>query len=214
VLGTLVGLSIFVALLGGHHHGHGTSPQPGAAETGMARISSGLSGVGMPTTLPGNVPVRPLRIVVVLGGALMPQAQAREIHALEGWLSGHVNPATRLTVVADHRITPALRPSEWTSTTPRQRFSGSLSGALKRRLAVGRGHRVLVTLDRPYPLTGEDIARLRLVLREGADLPTSIPLRPGGTLVRVLDPNETQAIAATIARAIISMSRMTEGAEE
>lgn len=199
LLGAISGLLIFFALQGDHHHG--TTPHPG------------VSGVGMPMTLPGNVPVKPLRIAVVLGDGLTPQAQTREVHTLESWLSDHVNPATRLTIVntVDHMTTGALSPSDWASTTPDQRFQGTLANVLKRRLSIGRGHRVLVTFDHPDPLSEEGLAGLHLVAHAGADLPAAVPLRTGHTVTAAIDPGEIHAFAATTARSVISISNMLEG---
>jgi hypothetical protein len=208
-LAAISGLLVLFALLGDHHH-H-SAPQPS-----LAGPKPGLSGVGMPTTLPGDIPVKPLRIAIVLGSGLTRHEQAREIHTVETWLSGHVNPATRLTIVdaVDRLTTPTLTPSTWGSTLPDRSFHGSPVDVLRRKLGNGRGLRVIVTLDHSDPLPGGDAARLHLVSSHGSHLPTAVPLRPGGIVAGAIDPSVARAFANTVAKAVISISNIAEGEEE
>ena len=198
-LAALAGVLVLLALPGGRRH-HYTGPRPG------------LSGVGMPTTLPGNIPVKPLRIAVVLSEGMPPAAQIREIHTLENWLAGHVNPATRMTIVnvAAHTATPMFRPYAGVIVIPNQRFQGTPDDALRRRLSVGRGRRVIVAFDHPDLLSKGGPARLNLVSRPGADLPSAVALRPGHTATAAVDPDEIHAFANTTAKAVVSISNMRE----
>ena len=201
-LGASLGVLILLALSGHHHHGAPLQPSPSA--------------VGMPATLGGDVPVKPLRIALVLGPGFSAARQAREVGTLEDWLTGHVNPASRLTVIDTRRgtATAALPPSQWRLHDRGRSFVGSLSDALRTRLNVGEGQRVVVTLEHLDPLPGQVLSRLQVVLRQGASLPASVPLEPGTTVRRALDPGEKGAFAATSARAVISISNMTEAGEE
>jgi hypothetical protein len=202
-LAAFAGVLVLFALPGGHHRQD-------------AALRPSLSGVGMPTTLPGNVPVKPLRIAVVLGEGMPPPAQIREINTLENWLTDHVNPATRMTIVnvAAHTATPTFRPFGGETVLPDQRFRGMPDDVLRRRLSVGQGRRLIVAFDRPDLLTKGGSARLNLVSRPGADLPSAIALRPGDTTTAAVDPDEIHAFANSTAKAVVSISNMREGHEE
>jgi hypothetical protein len=199
---------MLLTLLGEHHHRHLQPPLSGP--------KPGSSGVGMPTTLPGDTPVKPLRIAVVLGVGLTRRAQAEEIRTLETWLSGHINPVTRLTVVdaPEGLTTPALTPSAGPLAPPDHRFRGTPANVLRRQLGRGRGRPMIVSFDHADPMPGGEAAHLHLLAQPGAGLPSTVPLRPGGELVTAIDPNEDHAFANTVAKAVISISDMAEGEEE
>jgi hypothetical protein len=71
-----------------------------------------------------------------------------------------------------------------------------------------------VTFDYPNSLSGGGLSRLHLTPQPGAELPASVPLRPGHTVNAAVDPSVVHAIANTAAKGIIAVSNMEEGAEE
>ncbi len=171
-----------------------------------------ISGVGMPATLAGNVTVRPLRIALVLGGGLSRRRGRQELEKFEGWLSGHVNPATRLTVLepTEHTRAGPFRPAGGADLRPVHDLDEPLGSALREDYTIGRGQRVLLNVAHRDPSVGGDAAILDVHLRQGADLPTTVNLIPGAKVTRSVDPDLRGALAATLARGMISISHMSE----
>ena len=197
-LATLAALLILLTLADGHHSRTNapvqpvapapasTSNQPPVANTHRAH-PAGLSGVGMPQTIPGNTEVKPLRIVMLLGD-IGHAAEVREQNALDGWLAAHANPATRITVL-NRADTPTAVDSAFT---------------------VGRGQPLLVTLDATTPAAlPPRTSVLNLTSRVGAATPTAVALAPAQTTAMNIDTRRPRALAATVARSVISLTHMT-----
>jgi hypothetical protein len=142
----------------------------------------------MPGVLPGNRRVRPLRIAIVFDRSYRGRARARELRALRAWLAANHNPRTRL-FVADR--------------------GGSPARVVRHALAGQRG-RMLVTTGHHTTPAFSRAATLRVDTRRGAATPAAVPLGPGGRRVVAIDPRRRRALAATVARSIISVSGMRE----
>lgn len=211
LLGAVIGLAALggiVALLALPGHGpHGAPPPAHPAALGS---------VGMPSTLPGDVLVPPLRIAIVLGKGMTPRARKLETRATEAWLRDHVNPRTRVTIIdrVNDTTTGPLSRNRLGRALPRARFRGRLADQLESVYAIGRGERVLVSTGAAVAPTGAGMARLDLVLRADAPLPREVPLRAGATVRRAVDPQLRDATAATVARGVINISGMSEAAGE
>jgi hypothetical protein len=85
---------------------------------------------------------------------------------------------------------------------------------LRRKLGNGRGRQLIVSFDHADPMPGGDAAHLHLVVHRGADLPTTVLLQPGGNLAAAIDLNVVHVFANTVAKAVISISKMAEGKQE
>lgn len=174
-------------------------------------VSNLLSGVGLPDTLPGNRAVQPLSIVLVLDDTYTSQARAREVQALGSWLQTHHHRLTRISLIdrTRHRMSRPM-PGAALDSADIDRPVTSVSAGL---IAVSRSttrDRLLVVLNRRTSVRGAKVANLYLSTRHGALMPQVVPLALGGQREVAIDPRRQQTLAATIARAVISVSGMRE----
>jgi hypothetical protein len=198
-LGALLLLGVLALGLLAFHRDHGTARQPGHS----------LAGVAMPATLPGSVPVRPLRIVLILGPGLSSTEARREVRVLGRWLGRHTNHRTRLTVidVPNRSSTGPLGWRRW-GHLGGGRFA-SLAADLHEGVAAGEGAALIIAFGR-RAITAPGAASLHLIDRRGATLPSTVALRVGGRLSQRIDIARPRTLAATIARGIVSLSHLRE----
>lgn len=167
------------------------------------------SGVGMPQTLPGNTPVKPLRIELVLDG-LSASVEQHELRALGGWLQTHANPATRITVMVPrkHTQTGPLTATQLQSSPTAHRFH-NFASAETQAWSAGAGRRLLITYGSAFMVDGATRpATLHLIDRPGAAAPSQFTLVPGQARTLFIDVRRPRILAATVARAVIAMTHM------
>ena len=212
----LLALALPLALLGLLGSGGERAPDrnaggsPQAAAAGASGPS--LGGVAMPDLRAAPDDARPVRIALVVDGAYSPATLRRELGALGSWLSENHAPGTRVSVIdarsgrASGRLDPAelsngvparARPS--TAAAIRSAFRGQESS---RSLLVSVGAAVT-----PPPGTART---LRVATRRGAGA-GAINRSPGSRRSRVtIDDRRPNALAASVARAVMSISGQTE----
>jgi hypothetical protein len=204
-------LSLIALVGGGSHERRSHHPAIARASGGSAHGPVGLGGIRMPETLAGNVPVKPVRIVLVVGNSYTAPALVREVSALGTWLEGHSNPSTRVTLIdaATGETTGPLPTARLSVARPIRRVT-NLATATRAALHVGHGSALIATLNNSARLRFPRAAVLRLVSHDGAPTPASIALGPGETVRLAIDTRRARTFAATVARAVISISHMRE----
>lgn len=195
VRGTLLALLMLACLLvslPGRQNGSesgAAKPVGGATQTDGGPIAFG---VGMPQLARGTEPVRPLRLAIAPTARLRGNWTRRELPALRKWVHANHHPATRLTLI---------RPGS--GRRDAQRLIG-------RAWTRGRGQRLLIAIDRDLIPSPSNAAVVRAHARQGAQVAPSVAARLGTTTEAEVDPSVRLAFASTAARAVISMSGMSE----
>jgi hypothetical protein len=180
--------------------GHATTPPSGAA----------LPGVGMPGVLPGNTAVKPLHLALVFDDTYTGKARERELQALGVWLQTNHNPRTRVTVI-DRSRRRASRPLAAADLADVRLVRRAPSPARVVRRALRRHvNRLLVTIGNFVKPTLMKTATVRVHARRGARTPADLQLARGDHRIVRVDPRRRNALASTLARAIISISGMRE----
>lgn len=180
---------------------------PSREHPSRATSAAGLSGVGMPDTGSGTLPVKPLTVVVAMRTSYDP-AMHREIDALGNWLGVHHGRA-RMTVVARGRSTPLIEPS-MIAQTPTIRSIPSLS-KFTRAIFSGRpGQRLLITIGLRRTPRPAGAATLWLLPQNDAPIVDGVPLRDHRAVEQPVDARRPGAVAATAARAVISLAHLRE----
>ncbi|MEY2443006.1 MAG: hypothetical protein QOJ46_2432 [bacterium] len=185
-----------------------------------APSSAGLSlpGVGMPDlrTAPDDPP--PARVALVVDDTYSPAALQRELRSLGAWLRANHAPDTRVSVI-DAATGRASAPLSAAALARGDLGRGALArGAPTRsrtatRAAIraafnGRGRRLLVNVGSPAPASSA--STLTVVARRGAGAPASVPLRRGRRSRVAIDSRRPDALAASVARALIAISGQSE----
>ncbi len=164
----------------------GRGGEPAAASGGF-QIPS-LPGVAMPELRTLSARPRPVNVALVADGTYSPPALRRELRTLRAWLSANHAPGTRVSVI-DARA--ARRPAAVRSAFGRQ-----------------DGRRLLVTVGSATAPAG-NARRLRVATRRGGA--GSVTSAPGARRARVtIDDRRPNALAASMARAIMSISGQRE----
>lgn len=184
---------------------------PPAVAASQAR-SRGLGAVGMPGVLPGNHAVRPLSVAVMFDDTDTATQRTPELRKLGAWLQLNHDPRTRVTVIdrTSRRTTPRLTATQLGASRNSHSVT-SLRRAVRAALPARPRDRLLVTLDH-HDLTtaGAGVAALRLHSAPAAPLRRALALAPGDRASAIVDIRRPGALAATIARAVISVSGMRE----
>ncbi len=198
------GLLLLLAPLGrdAKHHATPATPTP--------MFGTRLAGVGMPGALPGNRAVKPLEIAIVIDDTYTGKARARELRALGGWLQSNHNPRTRITIIdrARRRASRRLAAADLGHVRLVRR-APRLTRMLRRALKRYR-NRLLVTIGDLSNPTLTNTATLRVHPRRGASTANDVQLVQGDHRVVHVDPRRRGALAATVARAVITISGMRE----
>jgi hypothetical protein len=184
------------------------SDQP--ASRAAAAGSTGLPGaVGMPNLLTRSARVRPVKVALVLDHTYGAAPLRRELRALGTWLSEHHAPGTRVTVIdaGTARASGRLRDADLARarTTRRQ---PSTAAAIRSALGRQAGRRLLVTLGSAAP--SSTASTLQIATRRGASTGSSAALRRGGRSRVTIDDRRPDALAASVARAIMAVSGQRE----
>lgn len=186
----------------------GSDPKSPAHERHARRASvTGLSGIGMPDTGPGNVPLQPLTVIVNVDPTARTSARG-EIAQLGTWLSTHHSRA-RMVVVSGHQTTGIVEPST-IAQAPLTRPIQSPSTFTRETLARRPGQRLLIIIGSPQTARPSGAATLRLPFHDGAPIVDDVPLRARQVVEQPVDPRRPGVVAATAARAVISLAHLRE----
>ena len=208
--GALVVAGVLLLLLLPGHRRHQPRHQPAAPQVAPASSdAAGLSGVGMPGTLPGNVPTKPIRVVLVINRTYTPSAELRELRALGPWLQTHTNPASRVTVInlSGLKTTRPLSPRRVGSVLPGYPARAA-PAAIRTGLRAAHGEALLVTVSSTVGMRLSTSTRLHISTHNGAPEPVQLGLRPHRSATVVIDPRRARSLAATVARAVIVASHL------
>ena len=181
---------------------------PGAgAPVARSPATGGLGGVGMPNLASAPDEVAPVSVALVLDRTYGTAARRRELRALGTWLAEHHAPGTRVSLIDARtgRASAPLRPADLAraqATRPRSSTAAAVDAAFASR----RGRRLLVTLGSSAPPTGA--RTLSIATRRGAR--AAIPTRSGRRSRATIDDRRPEALAATVARAIMAISGQSE----
>ena len=181
---------------------------PATADRGaQAPGSTGLGGAGMPVLASAPDEVAPVSVALVLDDTYGEAARRRELRALGDWLAQHHAPGTRVSLI-DARTGDAsapLRPADLAlaqTTRPR----ASTTSAVRSAFEGGQGRRLLVTLGSAAPPTGA--STLSVQTRRGAG--SAVATRGAKRSQATIDDRRPQALAASVARAIMALSGQSE----
>jgi len=174
---------------------------PATADGGLS-----LPAVGMPQLVAQPDKVRPVRVALVLDRTYAPPALRRELRSLGAWLADNHAPGTRVSVI-DGASARASRPlnaariARADVTRPR----ASTAVAIRSALARQGGRRLLVTLG-SSPAAPRPARILRIAARPGAATGSATALAQRDRARVTIDDRRPNALAASVARAIMAIS--------
>ncbi|MBW3606892.1 MAG: hypothetical protein KY463_00825 [Actinobacteria bacterium] len=184
--------------------GSGSAAQPASGAAGGGGLS--LPAVGMPEVLAQPDAVRPVNVALVLDRTYDPPQLRRELRALGAWLDENHAPGTRVSVIdaVSARASPPLR-AERLADADASRRRASTASAIRTALARGNGRDLLVTLGATEraPRTART---LRIATRPGAATGSSAALEQRRRARVTIDDRRPNALAASVARAIMAIS--------
>ncbi len=191
----------------------GARDQPAPAAPAGAAGAPSLPGVGMPDLLPAPAKVPRVRVALVVDRTYDATSLRRELRALGSWLAVNHAPGTRVSVI-DAQSARASRPLRAgdLADVRLQRQRRSTRAAIRSALVGRKGRRLLVALGTAAP---RSTARtLRIATRRGAGAGagagSSLPLRRGRRSRVTIDDRRPNALAASVARAIMAVSGQRE----
>jgi len=179
-----------------------------AAPSPPAEATAGLTlpAVGMPEVLPQPDAVRPVRVALVLDRTYDTPALRRELAALSGWLAENHAPGTRVAVIdAAARRASAPLGADRLATAATTRERASTASAIRAALARRNGRGLVVTLGTDAPAPGSAKA-LRIATRPGAATGSGAALARRQQASVTIDERRPNALAASVARAIMAIS--------
>jgi hypothetical protein len=182
--------------------------RPSRASSGAVGGLSGLA-AGMPDVAPAPAKVRQVRVALVLDRTYDAATLRRELRALGTWLAVNHAPGTRVSVI-DAQSARASRPArgaDLAAVRPgRQR--PSTAAAIRSAFGHQRKRRLLVTLGTTAASsTGRT---LRIATRRGAGTASTSPLGRRRRARTTIDDRRPNALAASVARAIMAVSGQRE----
>jgi hypothetical protein len=166
--------------------------------------------VGMPNLLTRSARVRPVKVALVLDHTYGAGPLRRELRALGTWLAEHHAAGTRVSVIdaGTARASVPLRDSDLARARPTQPRP-STTAAIRSALGRQTGRQLLVTLGSAAPASST-ASTLRVATRRGASAGSSVPLRRGKRSRVTIDDRRPDALAASVARAIMAVSGQRE----
>lgn len=184
---------------------------PGAVSSGDAAPPAtgggpSLPAVGMPDVLPQPDAVGPVHVALVLDRTYDSVALRRELRALGAWLDENHAPGTRVSVIdaTSARASPPLNAARLAEAdTSRQRTS--TASAIRAALAHENGRDLLVTLGTTGQAPGT-AKTLRISPRPGPASGSSMTLAQARRARVTIDDRRPNALAASVARAIMAVS--------
>ncbi|MDX6676733.1 MAG: hypothetical protein QOE31_785 [Solirubrobacteraceae bacterium] len=182
----------------------------GAGRQAAAPASAGLSlpAVAMPGLRAADVRPKPVRVALVLDRTYAPAQLRRELRTLGSWLGEHHAAGTRVTIIdaRSARASAALRPSELAAGRALH-ARPSTPAAIRAALGRAHDHRLLVTLGSTAPSL-RSARTLSITARRGAA--ASIAPSSARRSRAAIDDRRPNALAATVARAIMAASGQRE----
>ncbi len=178
-------------------------PAPSAAGGG-----GGLSlpAVGMPVLIAAPDDVRPVRVALVVDRTYDTPALRRELRSLGGWLAENHAPGTRISVIdAGSARTSGPLDAARLGAAGLTRRSESTPAAVRAALARRDRRALLVTLGSSAAAPGR-AKTLRIATRPGAATGSSVALRRARRARVTIDERRPNALAASVARAIMAIS--------
>jgi hypothetical protein len=183
----------------------GQSLSPSAGAVGGLSLPS----VGMPDVGPAPAKVRQVRVALVLDRTYDAATLRRELRALGAWLTANHAPGTRVSVI-DAQSARASRPARGADLAGVRpvRLRPSTAAAIRSAFGHQKKRRLLVTLGAgARSSTG---STLRISTQRGASSASSAPVGPGGRSRATIDDRRPNALAASVARAIMAVSGQRE----
>lgn len=203
-----------LALLSSSNDRHSTrgtsSPATAAVRAAPPAAGPSLAGVAMPAlrSAPDRPP--PVNVALVVDHRYDAASLRRELRALGSWLERNHAPGTRVSVIdaISARSSAPTRAADLAGAREtRQRTS--TASAIRAAFAASRGRRLLVTLgSTTAPEPG--VSTLRVATRAGAREASSIALRRGRRARVTIDERRPDALAASVARAMMALSGQRE----
>jgi len=189
-------------------------PTPSAQAPPSALLSAGairgsLPAVQMPDVGPAPTKVRQVRVALVLDRTYDATTLRRELRTLGAWLASNHASGTRVSVI-DARSARASRPAraaDLAAVRP-QRRRPSTAAAVRSAFGHQRERRLLVALGAAAPPSTANT--LRIETRPGAGTGSITPVGRGGLARATIDDRRPNALAASVARAIMAVSGQRE----
>jgi hypothetical protein len=168
-----------------------------------------LPGVGMPALQAAPDDPPPARVALVVDDSYAPAALRRELRSLGAWLADNHAPGTRVTLIdaTTGRASAPLSAADLARGAATRAQPGT-SAAVRSAFAGRGGRRLLVNVGAPAPATSA--SALTVATRRGAPAPSSVGLRRGERARVTIDANRPDALAASVARALIAISGQSE----
>ena len=168
-----------------------------------------LPGAGMPPLQAAPDDPPPARIALVVDDTYSPAALRRELRSLGQWLDANHAPGTRLTLIdaASGRATAPLSAAQLSRATPAGAPS-STSDAIAAAFRGSGGRRLLVGVGDAAPRSAA--TTLTVATRPGGGTGANVPVRRGGRARVTIDDRRPNALAASVARALIAISGQRE----
>ncbi|MDX6720055.1 MAG: hypothetical protein QOJ63_2309 [Solirubrobacteraceae bacterium] len=165
--------------------------------------------VGMPNLVTRSAKVRPVKVALVLDHTYGAAPLRRELRTLGTWLAEHHAPGTRVSVIdaSTARASGRLRDSDLTRARPSQPRS-STAAAVRSALGRSTGRRLVVALGSTAPAS--TASTLQIATRRGASAGSNVALRRGQRSRVTIDDRRPDALAASVARAIMAVSGQRE----
>jgi hypothetical protein len=183
------------------------APPRAAAQAGGASLAA----AAMPAlqAAPDAPPAANVALVVGGGYGYGGAALRRELRALGAWIAANHAAGTRVSVIdaSTGRASAALG----AAALARVRLTGprrTTTAAIRSALAGGHGRRLLVTVGSVAPRSAA--STLSIATRRGAGAPATVALRRGSRAHATIDDRRPDALAATVARALIAISGQRE----
>jgi hypothetical protein len=195
-----------LSLLGSSRDDRGRAARQPAQAASGGLVGPSLGGVAMPDLRAAPDRVRPVRVALVLDRTYGPATLRREMRALGTWLAENHAPGTRVSVIdaRSARASGRLRAADLTAALP-ARPRPSTTAAIRSAFGRQKARRLLVTVGSATVPAGT-ASTLRVATRRGAGA-GAITRLPGAKRSRVtIDDRRPNALAASIARAIMSIS--------
>ena len=209
LLALLLPLVLLALLLGGDDDQPTTANQQRPSQAPANGAGFGAAGMPRLAAAPDRVPAATVALVV--DGSLAPAALRRELGTLGSWLAANHAPGTRVTLIdaTSGRASAPLSGSQLaraSATLPRS----STTAAVRAALAREGGRRLLVDVGGAAAGAAPRASTLDVATRPGASFAPAVALARGGRAAVTIDERRPNALAASVARALMAISGQRE----